>query len=277
MTRTDLMKIAEFAKLAELPASTLRYYIREGLLPPPVKTGKTTAYYSKAHLERIDHIKKRIAKKESLSMIKKDISLRFPQSDDPESPDDRPSCRRNDIIRSATDLFLSKGYGETSIADIVNHAHMSKETFYVQFKNKEELLIACADKIFHAMYIDVWHEIRMEQDMVERLTKRGKAFLASYPKWIVMMNLVRGLSLSENPAFRTKLKEVLGEIIDPIICDLDRLQAEGRLRKNLDTRLAGYLALGMTEYAASLVHQGACSEKEIIDSLNDVFKWGLKK
>ena len=271
------MKISELVQSAGVPASTIRFYIKEGLLPAPIKTGKTSAYYSKTHLERITYIKEQTAEKKSLASIKEEMSLRFPQTEEQTESCGKVTQRRDDIIRSAIELFLSKGYGETSIADIVDHTHISKMTFYQHFKNKEELLIACADKIFYAMYADVWNEIRMEHNMIERFRKRGKAFLASYPKWLDMMNLVRSLSLSENPVFKVKYDEVLSEILSPIVHDIDRLQSEGHLRQDIDTTLAGYITMGMAEFAAELVHRGICSEQEVIDSLETIFRSGLLK
>jgi DNA-binding transcriptional MerR regulator len=48
------MKIGELAKRAGVSIATIKYYIREGLLPPaPVKTGRTMGYYDHDYLERL--------------------------------------------------------------------------------------------------------------------------------------------------------------------------------------------------------------------------------
>ena len=276
MKNNELMKMSELVRLAGVPASTIHFYIKEGLLPAPIKAGKTSAYYSGSHLERLGYIKQQLTKNKSLAAIRKDIARHFPQPEEPDGLNGgKPMHRRDEIIQAAIELFLTKGYGDTSIADITGRIRMSKVTFYLHFKNKEELLMACADQIFHAMYATVWHEIRMERDMVERLRKRSLAFLASYPQWLDMMNLIRGLSLSENPVFKDKFNQVLDEIIDPIIHDIERLQAEGVVRKEIDTTLAGYISMGMAEFAAELVHKGICSDEEGIDSLETIFRSGL--
>jgi AcrR family transcriptional regulator/predicted DNA-binding transcriptional regulator AlpA len=277
MKNNELMKMSELVRLAGVPASTIRFYIKEGLLPAPVKAGKTSAYYSGSHLERLGYIKQQLTQKKSLAAIKKEMAQRFPESEEEPAGlnGGKPMHRRDEIIRAAIELFLSKGYGDTSIADVAASIRMSKVTFYLHFKNKEELLIACADKIFHAMYASVWHEIGMEQNMLERFRKRARAFLASYPQWLDMMNIIRGLSLSENPVFKAKFDQVLDEIIDPIIHDLDRMQSDGSLRKEIDTTLAGFIVMGMGEFAAELVHKGVCSEQEIFESLEQISLSGL--
>ena len=52
------LKSASCPKFPGLPIPTIRYYLQEGLLPPPIKTGKTMAYYDPECVERIKLIKR---------------------------------------------------------------------------------------------------------------------------------------------------------------------------------------------------------------------------
>jgi DNA-binding transcriptional MerR regulator len=52
-----LLKISELAERAEVPVATVRHYLREGLLPEPVKTSRNMAYYPPEFAERIQLIK----------------------------------------------------------------------------------------------------------------------------------------------------------------------------------------------------------------------------
>jgi DNA-binding transcriptional MerR regulator len=54
----ELLKISELAERAEVPVATVRHYLREGLLPEPVKTSKNMAYYPPEFVERIRNIKR---------------------------------------------------------------------------------------------------------------------------------------------------------------------------------------------------------------------------
>jgi DNA-binding transcriptional MerR regulator len=52
------MRIGELAARAGVSVATIKFYIREGLLrPPPVKTGRTMAYYDGPYLERLRTIR----------------------------------------------------------------------------------------------------------------------------------------------------------------------------------------------------------------------------
>jgi DNA-binding transcriptional MerR regulator len=52
------MRMAELAQASGVSRDTIHYYLREGLLPKPVKGGKTVAYYDEAHLERLRLIRR---------------------------------------------------------------------------------------------------------------------------------------------------------------------------------------------------------------------------
>lgn len=54
----ELLRIGDLAERSGVPIPTIKYYIREGLLPPaPVKTGRTMAYYDAEYLERLRLVK----------------------------------------------------------------------------------------------------------------------------------------------------------------------------------------------------------------------------
>jgi DNA-binding transcriptional MerR regulator len=50
------LKIGEIARRSGVPASTIRYYVKEGLLPPPSKTNKKMAYYDESCIEKLKAI-----------------------------------------------------------------------------------------------------------------------------------------------------------------------------------------------------------------------------
>jgi DNA-binding transcriptional MerR regulator len=52
-----LLKISELAERSGVPVATVRHYLREGLLPEPVKTSRNMAYYPTEFVDRIRLIK----------------------------------------------------------------------------------------------------------------------------------------------------------------------------------------------------------------------------
>lgn len=54
--------------------------------------------------------------------------------------------RKRQIIHAARQLFLDKGFNDTSIIDIISAANVSKGTFYNHFSSKIQCLIAILDE-----------------------------------------------------------------------------------------------------------------------------------
>ena len=53
-----LMRIGQLAKKAGVSAPTIKHYVKEGLLPRPVKTSRNMAYYDQSCVARINLIKR---------------------------------------------------------------------------------------------------------------------------------------------------------------------------------------------------------------------------
>jgi DNA-binding transcriptional MerR regulator len=52
------MRMAELARASGVSRDTIHYYLREGLLPKPIKGGRTVSYYDDSHLERLRLIRR---------------------------------------------------------------------------------------------------------------------------------------------------------------------------------------------------------------------------
>jgi len=53
----ELLRMRELAEAAGVSAGTIKHYLREGLLPEPVKTSRNMAWYSREFVERVKLIK----------------------------------------------------------------------------------------------------------------------------------------------------------------------------------------------------------------------------
>ncbi len=70
-SKKNMIRISQVAKTAGISIQTIHYYLREGLLTPPVKTARNMAYYDPACIEEIRLIKELQAKRFlPLSVIK---------------------------------------------------------------------------------------------------------------------------------------------------------------------------------------------------------------
>ena len=60
--------------------------------------------------------------------------------------DMKGELRKNQILDSGKKLFAKHGYYEINVEDILRDAHISRGTFYIYFKNKEDLFISILEK-----------------------------------------------------------------------------------------------------------------------------------
>ena len=93
------------------------------------------------------------------------------------------------IIGAAMELFWSKGYGSTSIADILGKAEVNSGSLYHFFPGKQDLLVAVLEEYrdgIGPMLLDpVWEGV---DDPIERIF----ALLAKYRELIVITDCLYG-------------------------------------------------------------------------------------
>ncbi|HWR69150.1 MAG TPA: MerR family transcriptional regulator [Desulfomonilia bacterium] len=241
------MKMSELSARAKKPAATIRYYARQGLLPEPVKTGKTMAYYTVEHLERLNQIHALQKKGHSLAEISRMVNQnpREPQSH--LKPDMVYTSKRDVIVRAAVELFRDKGYDTTNIDDIVTRAGIGKGTFYQYFKSKEDLFFECAGHVFYDIARDE-PVISEEQDGMKRLWNRAHSFTKTQLHMIDMLNLARGASISHSKRSGQMIEAVMHNLIDPIKADLLMAAEQGKIHFK-DLHVLAYLLMGAVEYA----------------------------
>lgn len=85
--------------------------------------------------------------------------------------------RRREIINAAQELFVSKGYNQTSVNDIMEKVGIAKSNFYYYFSSKDELLDALVD-LHTEQHLAKWQEI-IENPRLDALTKLNKVFSIS--------------------------------------------------------------------------------------------------
>ena len=241
------MKMSELSTRAKITAATIRNYARQGLLPDPVRTGKTMSYYTVEHLERIKNIKALQKKGHSLDVIGHIVN----QTSEKNHPNPKPemvyTSKRSVILKAAVYLFRDKGYDTTNIDDIVAYAGISKSTFYQYFRSKEELFYECADHVFYDIARDD-PTISNEDNGLMRLWKRADSFTHTHLHMIDMLNLARGASMKGSPRSRQMIEVVMNNLIDPIKSDLILASKQGSIHFK-DLHVLAYLLMGVVEYA----------------------------
>lgn len=155
-----LLRVGELSRKTGVSTSAINYYVREGLLPQPLKTAPNMAYYDPGYVDMLNSIK--VLKREkglSLSEIKdmfKHSDFRWSNELPPEdfsgtsgtaAGTRRALDRKKHIMSVAARVFAEKGYYATTISDLADAAGIAKGTIYWYFSNKRSIMAAILDDI----------------------------------------------------------------------------------------------------------------------------------
>ncbi|MEW6442015.1 MAG: MerR family transcriptional regulator [bacterium] len=265
------MKASELAQEAGIASSAIRYYLALGLLHPPNKVGLNLQFYDETHLTRLRQIRQ-LKERKGLSLA--EIAKIFEKNNPPTRRDllkdgeaenpaaaplagagstegtgtDQENREKILILDMAIKLFSERGFESTKISDITEKLRMGKSTFYVYFKNKRELFMECIDRLAVTIVPrESWAEIRSEQDFFRKGKKRGVAFLKAFPGYRGILNEIRGAVGGSDPVMARKASEAFRVLSRPMLKDLRRAVAEGRIRIRHDEALIAYLQLVLAE------------------------------
>ena len=157
---------------------------------------------------------------------------------------------RQRIVETAMELFWLKGYGSTSIADILSRSQVNSGSLYHFFPGKQDLLVAVLeayrDGIGPMLLEPAWDGV---DDPVERVF----ALLGSYRRALVETECTYGcpigsiaLELHEaDPIVRERLAENFTGWVEAVKACFDR--AADRFPPGTDTRSLAELALNVME------------------------------
>src|ERR1700741_4321621 len=87
---------------------------------------------------------------------------------------------RDKILETATRLFSTQGYGNTSLSQVAKEAHVSKALIFWHFENKEKLFRTALQRTLEPYFINVVDELEglSETDQIKKLIDRYYNFVS---------------------------------------------------------------------------------------------------
>jgi AcrR family transcriptional regulator len=265
------LRISDLEKLSGVGRSTIHYYLREGLLSQPRKTGKTMAYYDATHVRELEEIKALQADGYPISYIRDLMSDARRELEEAAAGEGEAarSDRRQQIMDKAVEIFARKGYHQTNVTEIARAVGVGHSTFYIYFPSKMALFTECVDRVFQEMFAGVWEKIKEEKNPITRLKKRGEVVLKSHPQFIDMMNVLKSIE-EDNPALEAKKREIYVSIVETVKRDLKRAIEMG-LIPEIDIEVASYIMVGFLESAWLLMSMNeSYSVDHILEVINEI-------
>lgn len=272
------MTISELSSRSGLPVSTIKFYIRKGLLPKPVKTGKTRGTYTRKHLQRLQFIQK-IRKEGTLALEKiGGITAMMDSWEEGGRPEKEgsPPGQGGEILDAATVLFREKGYEGVTIADIVAGAGIGRSTFYKHFHDKKELFISCLRSIILREGVPEPPAEGEEADPFTVFDKSAEAYFRESPLWTDMIKRLRAAASNDPEQFEGILEEALQLKIERFERRIRRTVEQGLLRA-VNPGLLAVMLLGIQDSCSEYISRGRFDEppERLFEEVKDMILHGV--
>ncbi|GKU24993.1 TetR/AcrR family transcriptional regulator [Clostridium folliculivorans] len=172
----------------------------------------------------------------------------YKKSDKTESRKDE---KRKLIFETASKVFAEKGYNNTSIKDITNKAEVSVGTFYLYFKNKEELFEELYDHMEQIISNIKNYAMKKETSVAsEKFANVVAASIWTYQKYRQLAKILLVEALRINSRFEERYQELVMKSCEDMEGILKRLKAIGIIDVP-DVKVSAIVHEGSFNYAIS--------------------------
>jgi AcrR family transcriptional regulator len=263
------LKMAELSSRSGIAASTIRHYLRLGLLPEPLRTATTMAYYGPEHLNRLQHIRRRLQAGATLRQLGQELAGQASASAAIVGDQLVHSTQRARLITAGSAVFLRAGFEATSVEEVVGRAGVGKAAFYRHFAGKRDLLIACINSELD------WYEAATSRNhpSLERLMRHPDLLEHRHLRVLIsLFALLRQADASRAIDHDDALQEVRARLRAPLEADLRAAQEAGVAAAE-DERLQAEMLLSAAEY--TLAYAAKSGSRNVADLVRRGWKFVL--
>ncbi len=163
--------------------------------------------------------------------------------------------RKEQIAQAALDTISVHGMKGLNIANVARKVGIVPSGIYRHFKSKEKILYAIFDLIKQKLLSNVALACEQTSDPIERL----KRILSLHTQLILQNKSILRVFFSDDTysgyLHRNETKyKIISDYLNKIVEIIQQGQANGQIRKDLDTQMLSVLFLGIIQPAAILGH-----------------------
>jgi AcrR family transcriptional regulator len=180
--------------------------------------------------------------------------------------DQQAAATRAAVLRAARELFLSEGYGATTVEQIAERAGVSKPTVFSAVGNKQELLATVRtvalrgdDEPIPVAEREPWQRVLAEPDPYRAIGLEVTHLAELWSRYAEIKEVLRGAASSGEPALRTLWQQGEHERLIAARRFVTALAAKGPLRAGLDQDTAvdiAWLQTAPENYHALVTQRG---------------------
>ncbi|MBA4416745.1 MAG: hypothetical protein C0392_02370 [Syntrophus sp. (in: bacteria)] len=153
------------------------------------------------------------------------------------------------ILKSATKLFVKKGYNGASVAGIMKAAGLTRGTLYCHFKTKEhlarEIIKLFEENFFKKMVAFVEKEGGSSFNKIENMIRFDIRFAGENPELCHFMTLISAEMCGSGERLEQYLKSVYKKWRDFIAGILDEGKKSGEVQRGIDSPVLALIIMGV--------------------------------
>ncbi len=157
----------------------------------------------------------------------------------------RAARTRRRLMDAALAEFEEQGFASTTVDDIVQRCGVARGTFYLYFKNRQDIFVACAREVLGGMHEAAAARPRPHQTRWERIEDANRAYLSYFAKHKRLLGefLTYAQIIPEVGTVQIEMRDAFTRRIERSLRDRQRRG----IAREMDPVIASY-ALGGTVY-----------------------------
>lgn len=158
----------------------------------------------------------------------------------------KSAVRKKQIIEAGKKHFSQSGYYETHIENVLKEAKIGKGTFYLYFKNKEDLFVSILDEFLSAWEADI---VKIREEEVPLDVKKFyktvlKRTFSYFQQDLAISNILLRIGPGTNDILEPFIERFENQVVELITNYLNQGIENGFFRKDLDVDLIANVLAG---------------------------------
>lgn len=183
------------------------------------------------------------------------------------------------LLASARECFAKKGFGATTVEDIVEGAGVARGTFYIYFSNKDDIF----KHIYQLMQEELFEQASAphEGHIYQKIASANRGYLEKYRQFKDVYKILIEVS-NQNPHFFKEVKRLRTKFIQRITNNILKGVEKGIYRKIDNPSTYAYALGGMVDHFANIwfVMEEPTDQKpfemdEVVKTLSDIWHHAL--
>jgi AcrR family transcriptional regulator len=185
--------------------------------------------------------------------------------------------RREQVLRSAMEVFAHKGYHATSVGDIIKRAHIARGTFYLYFENKRQIFEAILEMALQGL-VSRLHRIELSPQSPPPL-EQLRANVGRVIAFLLSERELTQILLRHAEGLDADFDRRLSAFYDTIMNLIEGVLRAGHLMalvRPCDRRIVAACILGSIKEVMARVTSEAGQAPDLDLVVNEVVNFGLR-